>query len=207
MDMSIPQYKNNKPSETPYAYDSKVVYCKKKQQDRYDEIDVQYFADHFEEILDDIGFEWKHKCKDGTWRYPSADQIRNNWYHQHKWEECSETYSNKKTEQNTKKANQVYDKGILTDTITDFKKIDRLNKRHEELESLEIGDIDHTYRKAKIEEEINSIWNRIRARLDKDKEEPTTPERKIVPDNPEHETEEIDKAWNEHLWKLVQPRT
>ena len=206
MDMSIPQYKTNKPSETSYAYDSKVVYCKKKQQDRYDEIDVQYFADHFEEILDDIGFEWKHKCKDGTWRYPSADQIRNNWYHQHKWEECSETYSNRKTDQNTKKANQVYNKGILTDTITDFKKIDRLNKRHEELEELEKQGEDQTYRKAKIEEEINSIWHRIRERLDKDKEEQTTQETMVIPSNPEHEDQTIRDIWTKRAEQDVIPR-
>ena len=206
MKMPIPQYKTNKPSETPYAYDSKVVYCKNKLEDRYDEIDVQYFADHFEEMLNNIGFEWKHKRQDGTWKYPSADQIRNNWYHQHKWEECSQTYCDKKTTHNKRKANQVFDKGILSDTITDFKKIDRLNKRHEELEKLENNEIDHTYRKAKIEEEINSIWNRICARLGKDKEEQQSDEIMIIPNTPEHEDQHIRDIWTERARQDVMPR-
>ena len=207
MKMPIPQYKTNKPSETPYAYDSKVVYCKNKLQDRYNDIDIQYFADHFKEMLDNIGFEWKHKRPDGTCKYPSADQIRNNWFHQHKWEECSETYCNSKTEQNKKKANQVYDKGILDDTITEFKKIDRLNERHATLEEIEntTGE-DQTYRKAKIEEEINSIWHRIRERLEKDKEEQITPGTIPVPLTPEHEDQHIRDIWTERARQDVIPR-
>ena len=205
--MSIPQYKTNKPSETPYAYDSKVVYCKNKLKDRYNQIDIQYFADHFEEMLENIGFEWKHKRKNGEYKYPSADQIRNNWFHQHKWEECSETYCDKKTVQNKKKAQQVYDKGILDDTITDFKKIDRLDHRHEALEEIEkkTGE-DQTYRKAKIEEEINSIWARIRQRLEMDREIEDTQQTQTIPDNPEQEDQHIRDIWTERAEQDVIPR-
>jgi len=172
MKMSIPQFKDNKPSETDYAYDTKVVYCKIKQKDRYDEITIKHFADNFEQMLNDVDFEWRHKGADGSPRYPSYKQIVNHWFKEHNWESCSDGYSNKHTDKQMQRATTVYDKGIFDDTVTDFKKIDRLNQRHQELEKIEkqTGE-DQTYRKAKIEEEISSIWNRIRERLGLNKDQ------------------------------------
>lgn len=205
--MTIPQYKNNKPSETDYAHDTKVVYCKKKLQDRYNQLTLKDFINNFPQMLKDVDFEWRHKCPDGSPRYPSYKQVANHWFKPHKWEECSETYCNTKTEQNKKKASQVYDKGLLDDTITDFKKIDRLNQRHEVLEEIEnASGEDQTYRKAKIEEEINSIWHRIRERLDLDKEDPKTNETIIVPISPEHEEQTIRDIWTERARQDVMPR-
>ena len=72
--MYTKQLKDEKGKETSYAKDSRLVYCIARYNDTYNELTVQYFADNFKEILDNIGFEWHHK------NYPSADQIRNNWF-------------------------------------------------------------------------------------------------------------------------------
>jgi len=208
MKMSIPQFKDNKPSETDYAYDTKVVYCKVKEKDRYDEITIKHFADNFEKMLNDVDFEWKHRSPEGQPRYPSYKQIVNHWFKEHNWESCSNNYSNKHAAKQMERATAVYDKGIFNDTVTDFKKIDRLNRRHEELEAKEKGPNgeDQTYRKAKIEEEINSIWNRIRTRLDKDNTESNEPDHFPVPNNPEHEDQHIRDIWTERARKDVIPR-
>jgi len=206
--MGIPQFKDNKPSETDYAYDTKVVYCKVKEKDRYDEITLKYFADNFEDMLNDVDFEWKHRDPGGGPRYPSYKQIVNHWFKEHNWESCSNNYSNKHTAEQMQRATNVYDKGIFNDTVTDFKKIDRLNRRHEELEAKEQGPNgeDQTYRKAKIEEEINSIWNRIRTRLEKDVEDTKEPQHVPVIDNPKHEEQRIRDIWTKRARQDVKPR-
>jgi len=205
--MSIPQYKDKKPAETNYAYDTKVVYCKKKLQDVYNELTVTYFAENFEQMLKDVEFEWKHYTK-GKPRYPSLKQILNHWFNQHKWEECSQNYVDEMTAHDKKKARQVYDKKYLKDTITDFKTIDRLRARHKTLEDLEKIDptLDNTYKKAKIEEEINSIWTRIRTRLTLDQE--TEPEEEIIPidPNPYFEDQEHRDHIYDILWGMVEKR-
>ena len=206
MKMSIPQFKDNKPSETDYAYDTKVVYCKVKEKDRYDEITIKHFADNFEEMLNEVDFEWKHRGPEGQPRYPSYKQIVNHWFKEHNWESCSNNYSNKHAAKQMERATAVYDKGIFNDTVTDFKKIDRLNQRHEALEEMEKYGEDQTYRKAKIEEEINSIWHRIRERLDLDKQEPVTNETVFIPNNPEHEDQHIRDIWTERARQDVIPR-
>lgn len=205
--MSIPQYKDNKPSETDYAHDAKVVYCKKKLQDRYNELTVKYFAENFEQMLSDVDFEWKHRCPDGTLRIPSDKQISNHWFKNHKWKECAETYCEKHTHNQKKQANQVYDKGFLNDTIDDFKLIDSLKERIKTLQQDEkLTGNDNTYRIAKLEEMINSIWHRIRERLDKDKEEPVTQETQHIPESPEHEDQHIRDIWTERARQDVIPR-
>ena len=122
--MSIPQYKTNKPSETDYAYDAKVVYCKAKLKDKYNQMDIKHFADNFEKILRDIDFEWCHKCKDGTLRIPSYKQIVNNWFKQHEWEQCSKNYIHPKLKIQKEEAELIYDKSYLPDTISDYQELD-----------------------------------------------------------------------------------
>ena len=78
---------DKKGTETKYAYDSKLVYCMVKAEDTYDEITVQYFGDNFKKIIDDLEFPWKHK------NFPSANQIRNEWFKRWQWKECSQKYT------------------------------------------------------------------------------------------------------------------
>lgn len=85
--MYTKQLKDEKGKETSYAKDSRLVYCIARYNDTYNELTVQYFADNFKEILDNIGFEWHHK------NYPSADQIRNNWFERWQWEESAKQYT------------------------------------------------------------------------------------------------------------------
>lgn len=85
--MYTKQLKDEKGKETLYAKDSRLVYCIARYNDTYNELTVQYFADNFKEILDNIGFEWHHK------NYPSADQIRNNWFERWQWEESAKQYT------------------------------------------------------------------------------------------------------------------
>ena len=64
-----------KTTESQYALDTKIVYCITSYNDEYNEMTVKKFADDFKEKLHEANFEWKHKKKDGTPRYPSYRQI------------------------------------------------------------------------------------------------------------------------------------
>ncbi len=101
-------------------------------------------------------------------------------------------------------ADLIYDKKYLSDTIDDFKLIDSIKERITLLQQDEkLTGTDNTYRIAKLEEMINSIWHRIRERLDKDKEDTSGPKPIQIPNNPTHEKQAIRDAWKELAWEDV----
>ncbi len=160
-----------KRTESDYAYDSKIVYCMANYNDEYGQMTVKDFADNFEEKLKEVDFEWKHKKKDGTPRYPSYKQIKNKWWKLYKWAECATVYAEDKKGPELEKAILIFDKKILKDTITDFKTIDSHQERIKQLRLQEkLEGVDNTYKIARLEETINSIWHRIKERLGLDKE-------------------------------------
>lgn len=162
--MPIPQYKNNKPSETDYAYDAKVVYCKAKLKDKYNQMDIKKFADDFEIILRDIDFEWRYKRKDGSLRIPSYKQIVNNWFKQHNWKQCSANYIHPKLKIQKEEAELIYDKSYLPDTISDYQELDE----YRELLKKELGkDEPDTKELERITNLIDKTLNRIEKRLNK----------------------------------------
>ena len=188
-------------NESAICYATKQLWAITSFYDTYNEITYKYFIEHIEEFIEKHGFDWPKGKK-----YPEYSTAKD-WPKKYDYEECRQHYQNKKLGTSKKDADTIYDKKYLSDTITDFKKIDRLNKRHEELEEIErtTGE-DQTYRKAKNEEEINSIWHRIRERLEKDKEEPTGQEMIPIPNNPEHEDQHIRDIWTERARQDVIPR-
>lgn len=198
---------NGKTTESKYALDTKVVYCIASYNDEYNEMTLTYFVEHFEEILNDIEFEWKHKKKDGSPRYPSYKQITNNWFYQYEWKRCAKEYVEEKTDHAKEESILIYNKKILKDTISDFKLIDSLRERIKFLQKQEKENvmIDKTYRIAKLEETINSIWHRILERLELDKNDD---KHALIPVNikPIHENQDLRDAWNELLWEHVEPR-
>lgn len=196
-----------KTKESQYALDSKIVYCMASYNDEYNEMTLKEFAENFEEKLHKVSFEWKHKKKDGSPRYPSYQQIRNKWFHKYEWERCAREYVEEKTGHAKTESILIYDKKILKDTKADFKLIDSLMARIKTLQNREKSlNEDHTYRIAKLEETITSIWHRIRERLELDKAEDDRHALIPVNVNPLHENQDLRNAWNEILWEHVEPR-
>ena len=187
-------------NESKVCYATKQLWAITTFYDTYNEITYKYFIEHITEFIEKYEFDWPEGKK--LPEYSTAKE----WPSKYDYQECVDCYKNHKLGTLKADADLIYDKKYLQDTITDFKKIDRLNKRHEELELLEDDDVDHTYRKAKIEEEINSIWHRIRERLDKDKEEDNPHETMQIPLTPEHEDQHIRDIWTERAQKDVIPR-
>jgi hypothetical protein len=185
--------------EPPMAYDAKRLWAITKYNDTYNEITFDYFLHNFKEMIESASFDWKHDT------YPNPKTAAR-WPGKYDWKGCCTHYENYKLGNSKKEANLIYDKKYLQDTITDFKKIDRLNQRHEALEEMEKYGEDQTYRKAKIEEEIDSIWSRIRTRLGLDIEQDNPSETKIIPINPEHEDQHIRDIWTERARQDVIPR-
>ena len=196
---------HGKTTESKYAYDSKLVYCIAKLKDHYNELDIQTFADTFPQILDDIGFEWKHRKK-GKLRTPSADQIRNNWYHLNKWEACSKAYAEDILGPQKEQAKLIYDKKLLEDTIKDFKLIDDLRDRIDFLlEKQKSEEVKYDYQIAKNEETINSIWHRIRERLGLDIEDVIENPHLEIPvfEDPVWLDQEKLKEKRDYLWGII----
>lgn len=185
--------------EPPMAYDAKRLWAITKYNDTYNEITFDYFLHNFKEMIESASFDWKHDT------YPNPKTAAR-WPGKYDWKGCCTHYENYKLGNSKKEANLIYDKKYLQDTITDFKKIDRLNQRHEALEEMEKYGEDQTYRKAKIEEEIDSIWSRIRTRLGLDIEQDNPSETKAIPINPEHEDQHIRDIWTERARQDVIPR-
>ena len=202
-----PLQKGNR-TESDYAYDSKILYCIAKLNDEYDVLDTKSFQRKFEELLTDIDYPWKHKKKDGSLRIPSYKQIVNNWYEENKWDDCAKAYANDHLEPQKAEALIIYDKKFKKDTIADFQLIDSLRDRIKVLQQREKQlNEDHTYRIAKLEETINSIWHRIRERLELDKAEDDKHALIPVNNKPLHENQDLRDAWNELLWEHVEPRS
>lgn len=185
--------------EPPMAYDTKRLWAIIKYNDTYNEITFDYFLNNFEEMIKSASFDWKHES------YPNPKTAAR-WPGKYDWKGCCEYYENYKLGNSKQEADLIYNKKYLQDTITDFKKIDRLNERHQELELLEKHGEDQTYRKAKIEEEINSIWERIRKRLGKDDTEKEEEKIASIPLQPNHEKQSIRDAWKEIAYEDVEPR-
>jgi hypothetical protein len=188
-------------NESKVCYATKQLWAITTFHDTYNEITFKHFIEHIGEFIEKYGFDWPKGKK-----YPEYGTAKD-WPQKYDYQECVECYENHKLGNSKKEADLIFDKKYLSDTITDFKRIDRLNKRHETLEEIEdqTGE-DQTYRKAKIEEEINSIWNRICVRLGKDKETEQSDEIIKIPNNPEHEDQHIRDIWTERAKQDVMPR-
>ena len=197
-----------KTTESQYALDSKKVYCMAKYNDTYNEMTLTDFAKDFEKKLKEVEFPWKHK-KGNIPRYPSYAQMANNWFKKYKWEACAIEYAKEKTGHAKEESILIFDKKLLKDTIVDFKLIDTLHERIETLQKQEkFQSIDNTYRIAKIEETINSIWHRIHERLELDKKdtEDTTQQLTPIDNNPVWEDDNFLEQRRNMLWTLVKKR-
>ena len=146
--------------ETPYAYDTKVLYCEYKAHDVYDEKTLKDFADDLPKLIK----------KGGNWRYksvPTYNTIINKWVRRWVWDDCAEQYVNDITEGHKDKALLIFFKKLLSDTKEDFQLIDSHKERIHYLKQRENEfNEDWTYKIVKLEEAIDSIWNRICERLD-----------------------------------------
>jgi hypothetical protein len=188
-------------NESKVCYATKQLWAITTFHDTYNEITFKYFIEHITEFIDKYGFDWPKGKK-----YPEYSTAKD-WPQKYDYQECVQCYENHKLGNSKKEAGLIYDKKYLSDTITDFKKIDRLNERHLQLEMEEsTSDVDNTYRKAKLEEEINSIWHRIRERLNLDKEDTTNDNTVSIPVNPEHEDQHIRDIWTKRAEQDVIPR-
>lgn len=192
--------RDNGKKETSIAYDAKRLWAITKFNDTYNEITFDYFLHHFEEMIKKASFEWKHNT------YPNPNTAKD-WPGKYDWKGCCKHYEDYKLGKSKNDADLIYNKKYLSDTIDDFKLIDTLKDRIRTLQTEEqLTGQDNTYRIAKLEEMIDSIWHRIRERLGKDKEEPTSNETITVPVNPEHEDQTIRDIWTERARNDVIPR-
>lgn len=183
--------------EPPMAYDAKRLWAIIKYNDTYNEITFDYFLNHFEEMIKSASFDWKHDS------YPNPKTAAR-WPGKYDWKGCCTHYENHKLGKSKSDADLIYDKKYLSDTIDDFKLIDSIKERITLLQQDEkLTGTDNTYRIAKLEEMINSIWHRIRERLDKDKEDTSGPKPMPIPNNPTHEKQAIRDAWKELAWEDV----
>ena len=186
--------------EPPMAYDAKRLWAITKYNDTYNEITFDYFLHHFEEMIESASFEWKHNT------YPNPKTAAR-WPGKYDWKGCCKHYEDYKLGKSRADADLIYDKKYLSDTIDDFKLIDSIKERIRLLQQEEkLTGTDNTYRIAKLEEMINSIWHRIRERLDKDQSETNVNETINIPVNPEHEEQTIRDIWTERARSDVIPR-
>lgn len=195
---------DSKGDESEYAHDAKVLYCKFKFEDIFNEKTLTDFHEWLTQSIIEGTIEWNHKTT------PVYKTIQSKWFKRWKWEESSEAYADEMKRPLRGSARLIFEKRILEDTIKDFKTIDKLDKRNDELfRDQSMGRGRNDYQIAKNEETKNSVWHRIIERLDltsevtdSEDELPYLP----VDDDPKHENQENRDFWNSILWDLVDER-
>lgn len=194
--------------ESPYAHDVKLVLIKAKYQDTYNELTLKEIINDFQHYVELTSYPWEHYTKDGEFIEPNYETVITNWITKYKFHECYAAYEHEMIATSKEEAMLIYDKKLKADTITDFKTIERIDKRIDSLfNQQDISGMDHTYKIAKLEETKNSIWHRICERLGLNKEtEETAPELVPVDDNPVWESDDFLESRRDMLWSLVNKR-
>lgn len=194
---------DSKGDESEYAHDAKVLYCKFKFEDIFNEKNLTDFHEWLNKSIIEGTIEWKHKT------IPVYKTIQSKWFKRWKWEKSAKSYADEMKRPLRESARLIFEKRILEDTIKDFKTIDKLDKRNNRLfHEQEIGPNKNDYQIAKNEETKNSIWHRIIERLGLTDENEDNDDKQYLPvdDNPKHENQENREFWNNILWDLVDKR-
>ena len=194
--------------ESPYAHDVKLVLIKAKYQDTYNELTIKDIISDFQHYVELVSYPWEHYNKDGEIILPNYDTVMSHWLTKYKFHECYAAYEQEMIATSKEEAMLIYDKKLKADTITDFKTIEKIDKRIDSLfNQQDLSGVDHTYKIAKLEETKNSIWHRICERLGLNKEtEETAPLLVPVDDNPVWESDDFLESRRDMLWSLVNKR-
>jgi len=211
--------RNGKKGESEFALAVKLCWFIYQFENPNNPIPLKKFCDEFEEIVehghilqiltDDYNVDWTFYNKDGSMCSPKYDTARKAWQPKYLWKEEYPQFKSDRlmSTDDSEMEKYIRQKSYFNRKDSEImrtcydKENDYLKKEAEE------DSKDMTYYRNKNQETITNIEERWRRRLGLDKEQEKPVERKTVPDNPEHENNEIDQAWNDHLWKLVQPRT
>ena len=196
---------DEKGDETQYAHDTKVLYCKYKFEDIYDEKNLTDFAKWLHESITNGTIEWKYK------RIPHYKTIESKWFDRWDWEGCAKAYEEEMTQPLQNTARLIFEKRMLEDTITDFKTIDKLDDRNDRLfRDQKLNGTKNDYQIAKNEETKNSIWRRIcdRLNLNSDTEIPEDAPNVTLPivDNPVWLDKNALAARNAFIWENLPKR-
>lgn len=152
--------RDNGLKEPKMSYDTKKLWAIVKFNDFYEEITFKHFIKNIEHFIKIYEFEWEHD------KYPNLGTAQN-WYPKYDYNECVECYENYQLENSPRKAEKLWTKRVLNDTISDYKSVDDCNKN---IKKLRQEPKPNVYAIAKEEETRDRIYNRIQGRLGKKKE-------------------------------------
>lgn len=150
-------------TESLYAYDTKIQYCKAKFKDTYNELSLRKFSNKLKKDIENGTIKWNHR------RIPSYDTMKGKWWKKYKWEECSKAYTDDALRPQREHARLIYAKRYLNDITKDFKRMDELYLRNDILFSKQKNNEgNYDYVIAKNEETVDLVWRRLVDKLNLD---------------------------------------
>ena len=154
--------KDKKGTETPYAHNSKLLYCQYKLEHLKETTSISKFLKWLNQKIenDEIFIE----------KMPKESTIANNWRDRWKWDECADAYIDEYVLKKIGKAILIYDYDILEDIISDSKAKARYQKRREDILNGKILFDNPTNKDqslSHIENSLDKIERRDRLKLDK----------------------------------------
>jgi len=109
--------------ESPICYATKKLWAIVCYYEIYEDVTFKYFIEHIEHFIEKYHFDWPEGKK-----YPKYNNARK-WPKKYDYQECVQCYENKRLEYDKEKADKIYDKKYLKDTLSDFKNYDAYERQ------------------------------------------------------------------------------
>lgn len=210
--------RNGRKGESEFALAVKLCWFIYQFENPNKPIPLKKFCDEFEEIVnrgqilqilaDDYGICWDFYNKDNSICKPNYDTARKAWKPKYKWKE---EYPIFKSDRLMETDNSEMEKYIRQKSFFNRKDSEVMRTCYEKEDDFkaieEESGKDMTYYRNKNNETISTAEERWRKRLGLDKEDNTKDVETItIPDNPEHEEQNIRDIWTKRARSDVIPR-
>ena len=108
--------------ESAQCYATKQLWSIVSYHELYEEITFKYFIENIEDFIIKYEFDWPENKS-----YPKYATAKS-WPNKYEYAECVQHYENKKLGIDSEKAESIFDKKYLGDTVSDFKNYDAYQK-------------------------------------------------------------------------------
>ena len=193
--------------EPEISKETKHLYCIHQHSNPLKKIVFKHFLKNIKEICKIHHFEWKIRDpKTNRRKYPSANGNAIHWHKNYNYDDAYRAFADHQNPITHNDLLRLYES--LKDM--DIRSLFTIAQQYlKDIQTYQENNSDgkYAYKLKALIEGYTLIMDEIRTRLGLDKEtEEDTTEYTPVSDNPDHEKQEIQDAWNELLWQQVEPR-
>lgn len=198
--------------EPLFWFKVKQVWLKIKYKDHHDKITKKEFFRNFQQYCEKYGITWDFTDKNGNPKIPDIKDYdharKNSCFKKYAWNECFTQYEFDEMTNSDKRKRKIYQKNEEDKILKNEEQYFRIDKHIDKLlREQEEEDAHNEYRIAKDIESKNQLDEKSRQLLGLDVEDSSAENETIhIPDNPEHEEQNIRDIWTKRARSDVIPR-